>query len=72
MKLKSIFIIIMHISFIGTQTVPFEEPLSKSYNVESSFSIFQESKLNNQILVIDLLNLNFRKIKIKKQMKCKC
>ena len=30
------------------------------------------TKLNNQILVIDLLNLNFRKIKIKKQMKCKC
>ena len=30
------------------------------------------TRLNNQILVIDLLNLNFRKIKIKKQMKCKC
>ena len=30
------------------------------------------TKLNNQILIIDLLNLNFRKIKIKKQMKCKC
>ena len=30
------------------------------------------TKLNNQILVIDLLNLNFRKIKIKKQIKCKC
>ena len=30
------------------------------------------TRLNNQILVIDLLNLNFRKIKIKKQIKCKC
>ena len=31
-----------------------------------------ETKLNSQILIIDLLNLNFRKIKIKKQKKCKC
>ena len=30
------------------------------------------TKLNSQILIIDLLNLNFRKIKINKQKKCKC
>jgi molybdopterin-synthase adenylyltransferase len=28
--------------------------------------------LNNQILILDLLNLNFRKAKIKKQKKCIC
>ena len=31
-----------------------------------------ESKLNNQILIIDLLNYNFRKAKIKKKNNCKC
>ena len=30
------------------------------------------TKLNSQILIIDLLNLNFRKLKIKKQNNCKC
>ena len=30
------------------------------------------TKLDSQILIIDLLNLNFRKIKINKQKKCKC
>ena len=30
------------------------------------------TKLNSQILIIDLLNLNFRKVKIKKQNNCKC
>jgi molybdopterin-synthase adenylyltransferase len=28
--------------------------------------------LNSQILILDLLNLNFRKVKIKKQKKCVC
>ena len=28
--------------------------------------------LNNEILIIDLLSLNFRKVKINKQKKCKC
>ena len=28
--------------------------------------------LDNQILILDLLNLNFRKVKIKKQKKCLC
>ena len=28
--------------------------------------------LDNQILILDLLNLNFRKVKIKKQKKCIC
>ena len=28
--------------------------------------------LNSKILILDLLNLNFRKIKIKKQKKCIC
>ena len=28
--------------------------------------------LDGQILILDLLNLNFRKVKIKKQKKCIC